>query len=208
MIGKFVTFEGPEGSGKSTACKTIIEIFGNKGILAVREPGSTPLGEKIRAILQSEKMPDRTELLLFEAARAAVVENTISPALKSGKSVFCDRFYDSTVAYQGYGRGMQFTDIAFLNKFATKGLDPDVTFLFDVDPEVGMARRGKPTDRIEAAGIKFHRKVRNGYLDMAKGNPRFRIIDASKSADIVAETVAKIIEYEFKWKRQVNKGKS
>lgn len=202
-IGKFVTFEGPEGSGKSTACKLVIEIFGNNDILPVREPGSTSLGEKIRSILQTEdNMPDSAELLLFEAARAAVVDCTISPALKAGKSVFCDRFYDSTTAYQGYGRGIALSDIEFLNQFAADGLEPDLTFLFDLDPEIGMARRGKPTDRIEAAGMAFHRKVRDGYLDISSRHSRFRVIDASQPLDVVVETVTKIIESEFMWTRK------
>jgi dTMP kinase len=202
MEAKFITFEGPEGSGKSTACKAIVEAFFSKSILSVREPGSTPLGEKVRNILQSEDMPDRSELLLFEAARASIVDGVIVPALESGRSVLCDRFYDSTTAYQGYGRGVLLGDIKFLNRLATNGLDPDLTILFDIDPVIGMQRRGAPTDRIEAAGMDFHHRVRAGYWSMAEaGHPRWTVIDASKTQAEVVEAVISIIESRFGWKR-------
>ena len=203
MLGKFVTFEGPEGGGKSSVIREVIGAFsGSVDILGVREPGSTTLGEKIRGILQTEEMPDRSELMLFEAARACIVDTVIKPALDRGTSVACDRFSDSTVAYQGYGRGLPFRDIDSMNRIATTGLTPDLTILLDIDPMVGMARKGKPSDRIESAGMDFHVRVRKGFLEMAEANPgRFRVVDASKPLEEVVEAVVGVLKVNFGWKR-------
>ena len=206
-MGSFVTFEGPEGGGKSSVCNAVIEAF-NQDILLIREPGSTSIGEKIRTLLQTEDMPDRAELMLFETARACIVDNVISPALLAGRNVLCDRFYDSTTAYQGYGRGLPLADIAFLNNLATKGLAPDLTIIFDVDPVIGLARNGmsgKPVDRIEMAGNPFHERVRNGYLAMAKNEKRFKIVDASVSLSDLVSEVCIILESTLAWKIE-NKG--
>lgn len=192
MSGVFITFEGPEGAGKSTICAEIAKVFDN--IVLIREPGATTIGEKIREMVHHDEMPDRSELLLFEAARACLVDTVIKPALASGKNVICDRFYDSTTAYQGYGRGIPIDQISYLNDLAADGLVPDITFLFDIDPVLGMERKGKATDRIEAAGETFHQKVRDGYLKIAAENyNRFIIIDAAKSVDDVLELVKNVI---------------
>jgi len=192
MQGKFITFEGPEGAGKSSVCAEIAKLFNN--IIFVREPGATTIGEKIRDMVHHDEMPDRSELLLFEAARACLVDTVIQPALKSGKNVICDRFYDSTTAYQGYGRGLPIEQIKQLNFIATDGLTPDITFLFDIDPVLGMKRKGKATDRIEAAGIEFHQRVRNGYLQTAvEYKNRFVVIDASQPIEQVVDCVQAMI---------------
>jgi len=204
MQGKLITFDGPEGAGKTTVCSEVIKIFNSQKILMVREPGSTPIGEKIRAILKSEDLsehiPGRAELFLFEAARACIVDQVINPALKAGTHVLCDRFFDSTTAYQGYGRGLSILDIDDLNMIATGDLVPDLTIIFDLPSEVGMVRRNGPTDRIEAAGLDFHRKVRNGFLDIADKEPnRCRVIDASKPLEQVVADVCAILKSKFGW---------
>ena len=207
MIGKLITLEGPEGGGKSTVCAEIIKAFSSTDILLVREPGSTPVGEKIRAILKSQdsadQIPDRAELMLFEAARACIIDQVIAPALVAGRNVLCDRFTDSTIAYQGYGRGLPISEINDLNRMATNGLEPDLTILFDLPFEVGIARRGGAGDRIEAAGVEFHRKVRDGFLQMATSynQNRFRIVDATQPRDAVIAEVCGILQSELGWKK-------
>lgn len=192
MQGVFITFEGPEGAGKSSVCEMISRYFDN--ILLIREPGATTIGEKIRDMIHHDEMPDISELLLFEAARACLVQTVIKPALESGKIVICDRFYDSTTAYQGYGRGINLDTIKFLNRLASE-LTPDLTILFDLDPVVGMKRKGKPTDRIESAGMDFHNRVRNGYLQIAKDNPqRFVVVNAEDEQDIVVRNVFQYVQ--------------
>lgn len=210
MNGKLITLEGPEGGGKTTVCAQIIKAFSSTDILLVREPGSTPVGEKIRRILKSEdsadKIPDRAELMLFEAARACIVDQVISPALAAGRNVLCDRFTDSTIAYQGYGRGLPLNEINDLNRMATNGLEPDLTFLFDLSFEAGIARRGGVLgDRIEAAGLEFHRKVRAGFLKMATSmnQNRFRIVDATQPVEVVVAEVCGILEFELGWVKGV-----
>lgn len=205
MTGKLVTLEGPEGGGKSTACANIIKAFAATSILLLREPGSTPVGEKIRAILKSndpaDQIPDRAELMLFEAARACIVDQVILPALNAGNSVLCDRFFDSTMAYQGYGRGVDRQIISDMNQVATNGLVPDLTIVFDIPPAVGLTRKGKETDRIEAAGIEFHKRVRDGFLIMANREPsRFRVIDASRPVEEVTAKVCEILKISVGWK--------
>jgi dTMP kinase len=192
MQGVFITFEGPEGAGKSSVCEMISRYFDN--ILLIREPGATTIGEKIRDMIHHDEMPDISELLLFEAARACLVQTVIKPALESGKIVICDRFYDSTTAYQGYGRGINLDTIKFLNRLASE-LTPDLTILFDLDPVIGMKRKGKPTDRIESAGMDFHNRVRNGYLQIAKDNPqRFVVVNAEDEQDIVVRNVFQYVQ--------------
>ena len=202
MRGKFISFEGPEGGGKSTQAQTLADILRSEGktVLMTREPGGTRLAEKIRGLLR-EELEDppvaRSEVLLFLAARAQIVAQVIQPALARGDWVICDRFADSTFAYQGYGRGIDVARLRLLNDFATEGLLPDLTILLDVPSEVSRARlaarqaaTATTADRIERAGCAFHRRLRDGFLDLAKAEPeRFVVIDASGSRDTVAGQV-------------------
>ena len=207
MRGKFITFEGPEGGGKSTQVQTLAEWLRKQGkkVVVTREPGGTRMSELIRALVRDE-MEDppvtRCEVLLFLAARAQVVSQVIRPALARGEWVVCDRFADSTFAYQGYGRGIDVQLLKNFNDFVTEGLVPDLTILLDVPPEVSrtrLAARQASTadtgDRIEAAGEMFHRRLREGFLDLAKAEPkRFTVIDASKSVEKVAAAVQKTVQ--------------
>ena len=207
MRGKFITFEGPEGGGKSTQVQTLAEWLRKQGkkVVVTREPGGTRMSELIRALVRDE-MEDppvtRCEVLLFLAARAQVVSQVIRPALAHGEWVVCDRFADSTFAYQGYGRGIDVQLLKNFNDFVTEGLVPDLTILLDVPPEVSrtrLAARQASTadtgDRIEAAGEMFHRRLREGFLDLAKAEPkRFTVIDASKSVEKVAAAVQKTVQ--------------
>lgn len=198
MRGRFITFEGGEGCGKSTQVKRLAEHLASKGIEVVltREPGGTRLAELIRGLLKDEREDppcDRSELLLFLAARAQLVRNVIGPALASGKWVLSDRFSDSTFAYQGYGRGLPLDVLRLANDFACDGLKPDLTLLLDVRPEVAAARMRRreaatntSADRIEQAGDGFHSRLRAGFLEMAKAEPeRIKVIDANGSPDDV-----------------------
>jgi dTMP kinase len=207
MRGKFITFEGPEGGGKSTQVQTLAEWLRKQGkkVVVTREPGGTRMSELIRSLVRDE-MEDppvtRCEVLLFLAARAQVVSQVIRPALARGEWVVCDRFADSTFAYQGYGRGIDVQLLKNFNDFVTEGLVPDLTILLDVPPEVSrtrLAARQASTadtgDRIEAAGEMFHRRLREGFLELAKAEPkRFTVIDASKSIDKVAAAVQKTVQ--------------
>ena len=204
MRGKFITFEGPEGGGKSTHVKDLAERLRAEGrtVLMTREPGGTRLAELIRGLVR-EELEDppvtRAEVLLFLASRAQVVANVIKPALARGEWVLCDRFSDSTFAYQGYGRGIDVQLLRELNEFATEGLVPDLTILLDVPLEVSRARLAErqritaaAADRIEAAGEAFHKRLREGFLALAKAEPdRFAVIDSSGDR---AEVDRQIIE--------------
>ena len=198
MRGRFVTFEGGEGCGKSTQVKRLAEHLRSKGVEVVltREPGGTRLAELIRGLLKDEREDppcDRSELLLFLAARAQLVRNVIVPALDSGKWVLSDRFSDSTFAYQGYGRGLPLDSLRLMNCFACEGLKPDLTLLLDVRPDVAAARMRRreaaantSADRIELAGDDFHSRLRAGFLELAKAEPdRMKVIDANGSPDEV-----------------------
>ena len=207
MRGKFITFEGPEGGGKSTQVQALAEWLRKQGktVVITREPGGTRLAELIRGLVRDE-MDDppvtRCEVLLFLASRAQVVSQVIRPALARGDWVVCDRFSDSTFAYQGFGRGIDVQLLKNFNDFVTEGLVPDLTILLDVPPEVSrtrLAARQASTadtgDRIEAAGEMFHRRLREGFLDLAKAEPkRFTVIDASKSIEKVAAAVQKTVQ--------------
>ena len=203
MKGIFITFEGIDGCGKSTQCEMLKEYLkeNNKDFIFVREPGGTVIGERIREILLDKKnsqMTARTELLLFEAARAQITDEVIKPALEEGKIVLCDRFFDSSSAYQGMARGMGMDFVAGLNMAATGGLKPDVTFFFDISAEEALERRGKrgeASDRIELAGLKFQEDVRRGYLELAKSSEgRVITIDASRGIDEIFEVVKGSLE--------------
>lgn len=193
-----MTFEGGEGCGKSTQVKRLAEHLRSKGVEVVltREPGGTRLAELIRGLLKDEREDppcDRSELLLFLAARAQLVRNVIVPALDSGKWVLSDRFSDSTFAYQGYGRGLPLDSLRLMNCFACEGLKPDLTLLLDVRPDVAAARMRRreaatntSADRIELAGDGFHSRLRAGFLELAKAEPdRMKVIDANGSPDEV-----------------------
>jgi dTMP kinase len=175
MRGIFVTFEGIEGSGKSTQAELFIRWLKEKGkeVLSLREPGSTKLGEKVRDILlfsEPDQISDSAELLLFLAARAQIVEEKIKPALDNGSIVVLDRYSDSTFAYQGYAGVIAVETIREINAFATAGISPDITFILDIDIEEGLKRAGCK-DRIENKGLEFHGKVKAGYHKLAQDNP-------------------------------------
>lgn len=208
MRGTFITFEGPEGSGKTTHASHLVERLKAAGrdVLYAREPGGTPTGEAIRQILQYDKAGEpicgETEVLLFAASRAQLVRHVILPALERGADVVCDRFADSTTAYQGYGRGFPIDQMLAINQFAINGAEPDLTVLLDVDVEVGfrrLAQRHQETsstwDRIEREEKAFHEKVRAGYRELARRWPgRFKVIDAGRSVEAVDEDVWKVVQ--------------
>ena len=192
----FVTFEGIEGCGKSTQAKLLYEWLKENGhkVLLTREPGGTKAAEEIRELIlkhREETFPPFAELCLYTAARAFHVENLIRPSLEKGFIVVCDRFSDSTVAYQGYGRGLPLELINLMNREATKGLEPDITFLLDVPVEVGILRiKSKAKDRIEEESLKFHQKVREGFLRIAEENPeRVVVIDGTKDIGTIFSQV-------------------
>src|ERR1700690_3422781 len=171
MSGKFITFEGSEGSGKSTQAARVLEYLKMKKIPAMllREPGGVKISENIRKLLldvNNTGMGDECETLLYMAARAQMVKEVLEPQLKSGKVILCDRFLDSTLAYQGYGNGGDIKTIEQLGLFATKGIIPDLTILFDINPEKGLSRAGDKKDRIESRSLEYHQRVRQGYLDL------------------------------------------
>lgn len=203
----FITFEGIEGCGKSTQLELLKSYLERKGkrVLSVREPGGTLLGERVRSILLNstdEGVDPWAELFLYEACRAQIVAKVIRPALSEGKIVLCDRFFDSTMAYQGFGRGLDRTRIEGLNMLATGGLVPDITFLVDCDPEVGLHRawarinaaRGAKEDRFEKEELAFHRRVREGFLEIARTEKRVRLIDGSREISTVHRDICDIIE--------------
>ena len=189
--GLFITFEGPEGSGKSTHAKRVSEKLLSSGYRVVRtfEPGDTFLGEKIRNILLDKddvSVSEIAELFLFEADRAQHVKEVIVPAIQDKKIVICDRFNTATFAYQGYGLGLDMKKISAIDKVATGPLVPDLTVLFDVDVQTGLKRAGKTgaADKIEKRGSEFHEKVRQGYLDLAGKDPdRIKVIQVKESIE-------------------------
>ncbi len=209
--GKFITFEGPEGGGKTTHAKRLIDRLEQAGhtVVYTREPGGTATGEAIRDILQhgttGEAIEPPAEVLLFAASRAQLVGRVIRPALERGDWVVCDRFADSTVAYQGYGRGFDREQMIAINEFAIGETVPDLTLLLDVDCAEGLRRItarhngvAQVLDRIEQEERAFHERVRDGYLELARRWPaRFRVVDARQSADAVAATIWKWVQREF-----------
>ena len=200
--GLFITFEGIDGCGKSTQFELLKDHVQKEGkdILVVREPGGTVIGEKIREILLNKKndsMVPMAELFLFEAARAQITEEKIRPALEAGTIVLCDRFFDSTYAYQGYARNLGSDVVGTLNNYATSGLEPDITFLIDVPVDVALQRRGirnEVDDRMEALGVKFQEDVRKGYLEAAGKFSRIKVIDGSGTPESIFEEIKKIYE--------------
>ena len=204
----FITFEGGEGAGKSTAIKRIVEKLTSEGyeIVLTREPGGTPIAEEIRNVILDKKntaMDPRTEALLYAASRRQHLVEKVIPALKEGKLVLCDRFLDSSLAYQGGARGIGIDTVYNMNLFATEGMLPDLTILFDIKPEEGLARIAansqREVNRLDVEKLTFHNKVRDSFHELAKKFPeRFVIVDASKGPDEVFEDAYKAIEDRLK----------
>lgn len=193
-----ITFEGIEGAGKTTQIRYLESYLRKKGfeVLRTREPGGTPLGEKLRKILFDEKLniSPLSELLLILAQRAQHVEEIILPALKEKKIVLCDRFSDATLAYQGYGRGINLELINHLNTIATKGLMPHLTFLLDCDVKIGLKRKGVK-NRFERENREFHEIVRKGYLEIASLYPeRIKVLDGSKKKKVLRKETIRVSE--------------
>src|SRR5512134_3677345 len=202
----FITLEGPEGSGKTSHIPYLVEYLREmrQVVFPTREPGGTSIGEQIREVihdLKNVEMHPRTETLLYQAARAQIVEQVIKPRLADGKIVISDRYYDSTIAYQGYGHQQNLEQVRQLVKYATGGLVPDLTVLLDVDVEVGLKRKKKDNEwnRLDAYTVEFHQRVRAGYLEMAKAEPeRWVVIDAGQKWDNVQQELRKLIEMRIK----------
>ena len=204
MKGKLITFEGIDYSGKTTQAKRLLNYLKRKGhkVILLREPGGEKVSESIRQVLLSSRstgMNPLTELLLYEAARAQLVSKMILPALKQGKIVICDRFYDSSLAYQGYGRGLDKKMIDYLNRVSVLGLKPDLTILIDIPIKVfssRMRQNNKKKDRIEKEKIDFYKKVREGYLKIAqKEKKRVKAIDGSGEIEMVWGEVRDTVDY-------------
>ena len=199
----FITLEGPEGSGKTTAVNAAVRELEKLGysIVRTREPGGTPIAEQIRNVILDKAntaMDPRTEALLYAASRRQHLVEKVWPAVKEGKIVICDRYLDSSLAYQGGARGLGIENILNINMFATEGTFPDLTLLFDIEPEVGLARiaanASREVNRLDLEKLDFHKNVRNTFLDLAKRYPdRFVIIDASKSQEEVAKATLDVI---------------
>lgn len=195
----FITLEGPEGSGKTSAIKIVKDRLESLGyqIEMTREPGGTLISEQIREVILDKKntmMDPRTEALLYAASRRQHLVEKIWPSLKQGKIVFCDRYLDSSLAYQGYARGLGIQEILNVNNYATEGTFPDITFLFDIDPKIGLERINKNKDRevnrLDEEKLSFHQKVREGYLLLSKKFPdRYIVLDASKPLEEVSSKV-------------------
>ena len=201
----FLTLEGPEGGGKSTQTRLLADHLRRRGrsVVCVREPGGTPIGEQIRALLldpHDREMDARTEMLLFAAARAQLVAQVIAPALRAGQDVICDRYVDASLAYQGVGRGIGVDAVRTVNAIATRGLWPDLTLLLDIDVATGLERaRAKPGmraggDRIEQEALAFHQRVREGFLSLAQKEPhRIKTIDARGSVTTVQRAIQQAV---------------
>lgn len=194
-MGPFITFEGGEGCGKSTQSRLLLKKLEHQNIPVVltHEPGGTALGNELRKALKRKRgssISPQAELFLLAASRAQLVAEVIRPALEEGKVVLCDRFTHSTMVYQGYGRGLDFTAIRMVNNMATGNLNPDLIILLDISPEQGLARKRSLKDRFELEDLSFHRRVREGYLKMAAAEPdRWLVIDASLPKGRVAEII-------------------
>ncbi len=197
----FITFEGPEGSGKTRQAAALADFLRQQGydVLLTREPGGTQIGDQIRAILSDLKnvaMRPRTETLLFQASRAQLVEEVIRPRLETGGLVLSDRYADSTLAYQGYGHCFDLDELRALIRFATGGLSPDLTLLLDVEVETGLRRKmsGGEWNRLDAYDLEFHRRVRAGFLELARLEPhRWVLIDAGQPPDAVQAAVREVV---------------
>lgn len=188
----FVTFEGTDGAGKTTLWRWLTQKFQAEqcSVVAVREPGATPLGEAVRTLLLQKHMEPLTELFLFEAARAELVKTVIRPALQREDLVLCDRYIDSTVAYQGYGRGLNRNSLHMVNRIATEWLLPDLTILLDLDPAIGLARRQQSgeVNRFDDERVEFAKRIRDGFLQLVKQNPgRFVVLNAERDPETLQQ---------------------
>src|SRR5512143_1748880 len=198
----FITLEGPEGSGKTSQLPPLVEYMREQGfdVFPTREPGGTSIGEQIREVihdLKNVEMHPRTETLLYQAARAQIVEEVFKPRLASGEIVISDRYYDSTIAYQGYGHQQDLDQVRALVRYATGGLTPDLTVLLDLDVEAGLKRKtqnGSEWNRLDAYTLEFHQRVRRGYLEMVKAEPkRWVVLDAGRSWQAVQDDLRKAV---------------
>jgi len=198
----FITLEGPEGSGKSSQIGLLAEFLGQQGysVITTREPGGTAIGDQIRRVLHdvaNTAMSSAAELLLYSASRAQLVNELIRPALAAGQVVICDRYADSTLAYQGYGRNLNLAELQAITQFATGGLKPDLTLLLDIDVERGLARRrdgGEEMNRLDLELVSFHRRVRDGYHCLAQEEPeRWVIVDADRPVAVVQAALQEIV---------------
>lgn len=199
MKGKFITFEGSEGCGKSTQSRMLFDYFRAKGkkVVYLREPGGVKVSEKIREILLNSKniISPIAETLLYMAARAQVVEEIIKPALCAGKTIICDRFLDSTIAYQGYGLGINIKLIKSIGNFTTQGIKPDLTIFLDLPVKDGLKYRHSCKDRIEQRSIGYHEKVRKGYLALAKCEPaRIKVVKVQQDKLKTQEKIREIVD--------------
>ncbi|SNZ06579.1 dTMP kinase [Persephonella hydrogeniphila] len=202
MKGYFITFEGIEGAGKSTQSVMLHNhlLQNNKKVVLTREPGGTKTGKKIREILLShteEIFPPLAELFLYEADRSIHINNLIKPKLKEGFYVICDRFTDSTLAYQGYARGLDINKVKEMNSIATEGIKPDITFLIDIPVEEGLKRISKERekDRIENEELHFHRKIREGFLKIAEEEKnRIVVLDGTEKPEVIFQKIVEILK--------------
>lgn len=197
--GLFITFEGTDGCGKTTQIERLKDYFEAQGrkVIMTREPGAKGLGTKLREILLNYdgEVSSNCESFLFLADRAQHIDTLIKPAIERGEIVLCDRHIDSTVAYQGYGRRLDLDRIHMLNDIATSGMKPDITFVFDIDVETAQERVGKTKDRMESAGLEFFKRVRQGFLEIAKSEPkRVKVLDATQTRDAISEQVVEYVK--------------
>jgi dTMP kinase len=211
-VSLFISFEGPDGSGKTTQARLLVEWLRQQGypVVLTREPGGTDIGEQIRLVLHdphNTEMDARTEILLYSASRAQLVAQCIQPALEAGHIVVSDRYADSTLAYQGYGRGLDLEVLRAITAFATRGVLPDLTLYLDVAPEEGLQRRraeGGEWNRLDAEASDFHRRVRAGYLELASSDPqRWVIVDAARPVEEVQAQIRQVVGAMLDQKRAI-----
>lgn len=202
MSGLLITLEGPEGSGKTSQIKPLVDWLAGQGLVVytTREPGGTSIGEQIRHVihdLKNTEMHPRAEALLYQAARAQIVEQVLRPRLAAGEIVICDRYFDSTLAYQGYGhQSIPLDELRQIIRFATGGLTPDLTILLDLDVETGLSRKGNQEEwnRLDAYDLNFHRRVRSGYHELLKLEPeRWVVLDAAQSREKVQQDLRAVL---------------
>ena len=199
-VGRFITFEGSEGSGKSTQARLLCQYLLKKGykVEYLHEPGGTSIGEKIRKILldsKNKEMSSITEMLLYMASRTQIVKEKIIPLLRKGNIVICDRFLDSTLAYQGYGGGIDIKFIKSLTEISCGRIKPDLSFLLDIQTKEGLIRTGKKKDRMEEKSFSYHRRVRRGYLELASREPkRIKVIRVTEDKNSIQKKIREIVD--------------